>query len=300
MPRVIWKGAISFGLVHVPVALYPASGESGIDFDWLDQRTMDPVGYQRINKRTGKPVAKDHIVRGVKVPGGDYVVLGDDEIKAAYPKTTQTIEIESFVRPDEIPFTMLEKPFHLEPPAKGEKVYALLREAMLEAGVLGIARVVMHTKEHLAVLVPDGPALMLDTLRWAKDLRPASELKLPPEGRKAVNLKDSELKMARQLIDDMTEPWQPERYEDRFTQAIQDLVDRRAAAGQTEAVEPLEPGAEPATSNVIDLTELLKRSVGARKSGARNEAKDAPASKAAAKAPAKSSSTRKSAPRKRA
>jgi DNA end-binding protein Ku len=284
MPRVIWKGAISFGLVHVPVALYPASSESGIDFDWLDKRSMDPVGYQRINKRTGKPVQKENIVRGVKVGDGHYVVLGDDEIKAAYPRTTQTIEIESFVSPTQLPFTLLEKPYYLEPLAKAEKVYTLLREALFEAGVVGVARVVMHSKEHLAVVVPAGPALMLDTLRWASEVRHWDELKLPTEGRKA--LKESELKMAGQLIADMTEDWQPERYSDRFTEAVQALVDQRAAAGKTEAVQPLEEGAEPAAAgNVVDLTELLKRSLGRRG--------------AAAPAPAKTTA-RKTAPRKRA
>jgi len=301
MARVIWKGAISFGLVHVPVALYPASSESGIDFDWLDQRTMDPVGYKRINKRTGKEVTSEHIVRGVKVEGGDYVVLGDDEIKAAYPKTTQTIEIESFVDPRQIPFTMLEKPYYLEPLPKGEKVYALLREAMKAAGVVGIARVVMHTKEHLATLVPVGAALMLDTLRWHNEIRPWNELKLPAEGAKAANLKDAELKMAGQLILDMTEDWQAEKYEDRFTKAVQELVDQRAAAGQTEAVQPLEEGATPAASNVVDLTELLKRSLGGRKAEApapKADDTEAKKPKAAVKAPAKAA--RKTAPRKRA
>jgi DNA end-binding protein Ku len=139
MPRAIWKGAISFGLVHVPVALYPASVESDIDFDWLDKRTLDPVGYKRVNKRTGKEVPKDDIVKGVKVSDGGYVVLGEDEIKVAYPKTTQTIEIESFVAPSQIPFLLLERPYYLEPLKKAEKVYALLREAMLAAGVVGIA-----------------------------------------------------------------------------------------------------------------------------------------------------------------
>jgi len=115
VPRVIWKGAISFGLVHVPVALYPASTESGIDFDWLDRRTMDPVGYKRVNKRTGKEIDRSDIVKGVKVEGADYVVLDDAEIRAAYPRTTQTIEIEAFVRAEEIPLTYLEKPYVLEP-----------------------------------------------------------------------------------------------------------------------------------------------------------------------------------------
>jgi DNA end-binding protein Ku len=284
MPRVIWKGAISFGLVHVPVALYPASVESGIDFDWLDKRTMDPVGYKRINKRTGREIDKEFVVRGVKVDNGSYVVLGDDEIKAAYPKTTQTIEIECFVAPTQLPFTLLERPYYLEPLPKGEKVYALLREALHAAGVVGIARVVMHTREHLAALVPVGAALMLDTLRWASEVRPWNELKLPPAGVKAANLKDAEMKMAGQLIADMTEDWQPERYTDRFTAAVQALVEQRAAAGQAEAVQPLEEGAAPGASNVVDLTDLLRRSLGRRKEGST----PAPAAKAAAaKPPAK-------------
>ena len=179
MPHAIWKGAISFGLVHVPVTLYPASSEIGIDFDWLDKRSMDPVGYKRINKRTGKEVEKHDIVKGVKIDSGDYVLLSDEEIRAAYPKTTQTVEIESFARATEIPFTLLEKPYYLEPGARGEKVYSLLREAMLEAGVIGIARVVLHTKEYLAALIPTGPALMLNTLRWASEIRPWKDLNFP-------------------------------------------------------------------------------------------------------------------------
>jgi DNA end-binding protein Ku len=277
MPHAIWKGAISFGLVHIPVALYPASQETGIDFDWLDKRSMDPVGYKRINKRTGKEVEKDNIVKGVKVEGGEYVVLSDDEIRAAYPKTTQTIEIESFTHASEIPFTQLEKPYYLEPLARGEKVYSLLREAMLEAGVVGVARVVLHTKEYLAALIPTGPALMLNTLRWASEIRPWKDIELPAEGKKA--LKQDELKMARQLIGDMTEKWHPQRYEDKFTHAVHALVAKRVAAGRTEAVEPMEEAAS-SPSNVVDLSELLAKSLGHRRPAAK-------AAKAAKKAPAR-------------
>jgi DNA end-binding protein Ku len=279
MSRAIWKGAISFGLVHIPVALYPASSSRSIDFDWLDKRSMDPVGYKRINKRTGKEIDKENIVKGVKVEGGDYVILGAEEIRAAYPKTTQTISIETFVHAQEVPFTHLETPYYLEPQARGDKPYALLREAMLDAGVIGIARIVLHTKEHLAALVPAGPALMLDTLRWANEIRPLSELNLPGEGKKAAGIKDAELKMARQLIDDMIEPLRMERYDDQFAKAIELLVEQRASAGHTEHVEPMEEGEAPRASNVVDLTELLKRSLG--RSG---EGKDeAPARKAPAR-----------------
>jgi DNA end-binding protein Ku len=288
MPRMIWKGAISFGLVHVPIALYPASQEIGIDFDWLDKRTMDPVGYKRINKRTGKEVAPDDIVKGIKQPDGEYVVLSDDEIKEAYPVSTQTIEIETFVAAGEIPFTYLEKPYYLAPLAKAEKVYALLREAMKEAKVVGIARLVMHNKERLAALIPDGDALLLNTIRWADELRPRDEIALPGEDKGAARPKEGELKMALQLVRDMTGKWKPADYADKFTSAIHALAAQRAKAGATEKVTPLEDaGAAATASNVVDLAELLKKSLSTRKSGG--------AARAGAK-PVRQSAARKSTP----
>lgn len=266
MPRMIWKGAISFGLVHVPVGLYPASQDSGIDFDWLDKRSMDPVGYKRVNKRTGREIDRADIVKGIRQKDGDYVVLSDDEIKAAYPKTTQTIAIEGFVKAGEVPFTYLDRPYYLEPIGKSGKVYALLREAMLGAGVIGIARVVMHTKEHLAALIPAGSALILNTMRWAADVRDVKDLDLPAAGRKAASLKDAELKMAEQLVKGMTVAWNPKDYENTFVDAVHKLVAARIKAGKTEQVTPLETVDDaPAKDNVIDLTALLKQSLGSRK-----------------------------------
>lgn len=260
-PRITWKGAISFGLVHVPVALYPAAREDDIDFDWLDKRSMDPVGYQRINKRTGRVIAKEDIVKGVKQDDGDYVLISDEEIKAAYPQTTQTIEIEAFVSAQDIPFLFLERPFYLEPIGKSGKVYALLREAMVADGSIGIARVVMHNKQHLAALIPSGPALLLNTLRWPNEIRPWTELRFPPEGKTAAGVKEAELKMARQLIDDMKAKWQADDYADEFKQAITTLIAAKAEAGQTKRVAPLEAPADEGASNVVDLTDLLKRSL---------------------------------------
>lgn len=263
MPRVIWKGAVSFGLVNITVALYPASQEVGIDFDWLDKRSMDPVGYKRINKRTGKEIESANIVKGIQQDGGDYVVLSEEQIKAAYPKSTQTIEIECFVKATDIEFVLLEKPYYLEPSGKGsDKVYALLREAMREAGVVGIARVVMHTKEHLAALIPKGPALILNTIRWAREIRPMSDLKLPADGKSSANLKPAELKMAAQLIRDMTGKWKPDDYAENFSNAVHKLVSRKIKAGETESVTPLEDASQAAnSSNVLDLTELLAKSL---------------------------------------
>ena len=298
MPRVIWKGAISFGLVHVPVALYPASQSVGIDFDWLDKRSMDPVGYKRVNKRTGKEIKSEDIVKGIKQDDGDYVILSEDQIKAAYPKSTQTIEIETFVKASEIAFTLLETPYYLAPIGKGEKVYALLREAMLAAGVIGIARVVMHTKEHLAALIPSGAALVLNTIRWANEIRPMGELSLPAEGKSAAGLKPAELKMAAQLISDMTAPWKSDAYTDKFADAVQALVDQKVAAGETQTVTPLEEQpTEAGASNVVDLTELLAKSLAKRKPGSETGSETGNAKK-----PAKSAAkgAAKTATRKRA
>lgn len=281
--RVVWKGAISFGLVHIPVALYTATTSSGVDFDWLDRRTMEPVGYKRINKKTGKEIASADIVKGVEIEDGQYVVLSNDEIKAAFPKTTQTIEIESFIQASEIPFVYLERPYYLAPINRGDKVYALLREALLESGRVGVARVVISTRQHLAVLVPSGPALILNLLRWGGEIRSFEALKLPPAGAKAAGLKDAELKMARQLIEEMSAPWDADDFRDSFKDEIMRLVRQKADAGEVQSVEKLDApaaGASKPGAEIIDLTELLKRSL---QGGARKD-DDGPA---AAKAPAK-------------
>jgi len=298
MPHSLWKGAISFGLVHIPVALYPASREDAIDFDWLDKRSMDPVGYKRINKRTGKEITKENIVKGVKYEDDRYVVLSDDEIKKAYPKTTQTIEIETFVKASDIPFVHLEKPYYLGPIAKGDKVYALLRETLLASGRIGIARVVIQTKEHLAALIPVGPALMLNTLRWPSEIRPWDELKLPAEGAKAAGLSERELAMAAQLVDDMSADFDPSQYSDKFRDAVMSLIDTKAQAGQLSEVKALEAteDAGQGASNVIDLTELLKRSltkgqVDTDKAVPKVAGKKAPGKTAARKAVARKSTT---------
>ncbi|MGB3068686.1 MAG: Ku protein [Ottowia sp.] len=260
--RVLWKGAISFGLVHIPVALYTATSSQGVDFDWLDRRTMEPVGYKRINKKTGKEIAASDIVKGVEIEDGHYVVLTPEEIKAAFPKATQTVEIESFIEASEIPFVYLERPYYVAPINRGEKVYALLREALLRTGRVGVARVVISSKQHLAVLVPSGQALVLNLLRWGSEIRSWEELKLPPAGVKAAGIKEGELKMAEKLIEEMSAPWKADAFRDSFKDEIMRLVHQKATAGEVESVEKLEPRTKTTTgAEIIDLTELLKRSL---------------------------------------
>lgn len=268
MPRSIWKGSISFGLVHIPVALYPAVSSDDIDFDWLDKRTMAPIGYRRFNKETGKEVDKKFIVRGFQYEQGRYVVLSDEEIRAANAKATQSVDILCFADLKEVSFLHLETPYYLAPEKKGEKVYALLREALKKSGKIGIAHVVMHTKQHLAALIPSGNALVLNTLRWSGELRSVKDLDLPADGVKSTGIREKELSMAEQLIGDMTERLNLEKFRDTFRDDILALVKRKVKAGKTEVVETPEAAPEASMpSNVIDLTELLKRSLHAGKAG---------------------------------
>lgn len=260
--RVLWKGAISFGLVHIPIALHPATAEQGLDFDWLDKRSMDPVGYKRINKKTGQEIEKENIVKGIAYEDGQYVILSPEEIEAAYPKTTQTIELEAFVPAADIPFTFLDRPYYVSPINKGAKVYALLREILLKTGKAGIARVVIQTKQHLAALIPVGPVLVLNLLRWSDELRTFEELSLPAQGIKAANLTDKEMKMGEQLVADMSTEWNPEAYNDSFKQQIMKLVKEKVKAGETESVTPIEAlETSGPSATIYDLTELLQRSL---------------------------------------
>lgn len=268
--RTLWKGAISFGLVHIPVGLHTATTEQGVDFDWLDKRSMDPVGYKRVNKKTGKEITKENIVKGVQYEDGKYVVISPEEIEAIYPRTTQTIEIQRFIDANEIPFVYLERPYYVAPINKGEKVYGLLREALAQSGKVGLAKVVIATKQHLAVLVPSGDVLVLNLLRWGDEVKAADDLEVPASGVKGAKVTPAEMKMAQQLIHEMSGPWEPEAFKDEFKHAVMKIVDRKVKAGDTETVLQPEEEAPSENSNVIDLTELLQRSLKGAKTGARD------------------------------
>ena len=272
MPRAIWKGAISFGLVHIPVSLVSATSHQGVDFDWLDKRSMDPVGYKRINKTTGKEVTKENIVKGVAYEKGRYVVLSEDEIRSAHPKSTQTIEIIAFVASDQIPLQNIDTPYFLAPDKRGGKVYALLRETLKKTGKVALANVVLHTKQHLAALMPLESALVLVMLRWPAEVRGLDELELGSEVTKP-SLAKGELDMAKRLVEDMSADWQPEEYRDSFQEKIMALVEKKAKAGKIEDVESQEGEDERKSADVIDLTELLKRSLAGKPAGKKPAAK---------------------------
>lgn len=263
MARAIWKGAISFGLVHIPVSLNTAVRSERVDFDWLDKRSMEPVGYKRVNKVTGKEIDKEHIVKGVEYEKGRYVVISEEEIRKARPEATQTINIFSFVDARDIPLQQFDTPYYLSPDRGGGKVYALLREALESTGKVALATVVLHTRQHLALLRPLQDALVMITLRWPEEVRGLASLELD----KSVTdskLDKRELDMARKLVQDMSGPWSPDEYHDAFRQTILELVQEKASKGKIETVDKGEGAPAEKGADIIDLTELLKRSLGGK------------------------------------
>ncbi|RRW42671.1 Ku protein [Pseudomonas luteola] len=288
MPRSIWKGAVSFGLVNIPVSLVSATSSHGIDFDWLDKRSMDPVGYKRVNKNTGKEVSRENIVKGIEHEKGEYVVLSDEEIHNALPEATQTIDILAFVEASEISILHFEKPYFLSPEKHSEKVYILLRETLKRTGKVGVANVVMHTKQHLAVIMPLGDTLVLNTLRWANEVRSAEDVGLEDLDAKVSK---REIDMAERLVEDMTESWDPEQYHDTFEDNVMKLVERKVREGKLETLEAPEQEAPQRTADVIDLTELLKRSLRGTRTPPENDDEKAQPAKAK---PKRTSTTRRS------
>ncbi|WP_414444760.1 Ku protein [Burkholderia sp. 22PA0106] len=277
MPAMIWKGAVSFGLVHVPVQLVPATRTVKPSFHLLDQRSMDPVGYRRVNKRTGREVPREDIVRGYEYEKERYVVLSDDEIRAANPESTRSIDIVTFVEAAAVSFLYLDTPYYLLPDRNGEKVYALLREALVDTGKIGIAHVVIHERQHLAALIPVGAVLALDLLRWDNELRPLDEFAAGRASARKAGVSARERQMAGKLIDDMSGDWSPDAYRDTFRDDILALVERKIKAGKSKKVETPAAGKPRAPSNVLDLTELLRRSLSGKRGrqangGARPEA----------------------------
>lgn len=264
MPRAIWKGAISFGLVHIPVVLVSAISQPGIDFDWLDKRSMDPVGYKRVNKVTGKEITKENIVKGVQYEKGRYVVISEDEIKQAHPRSTQTIDIFAFVDSEKIPLQHIDTPYFLAPVKRGEKVYALLRQTLVDTNKVALAKVVIRTSQHLAAVMPVDTAIVLVLLRWPAEVRSLDSLELNEDVTEA-KLNKSELQMAKRLVEDMATDWEPDDYRDTFQEQIMVLVETKASEGKIVNVEPNIEEEQQKTADIIDLTELLKRSLGSKK-----------------------------------
>ena len=263
MARGLWKGAISFGLVNVPVELYSVEKRSSeLDLTMLDRRDLAPVGYKRYNKESGKEVPWDDVVKGYEYQDGRYVVLSDEDFRRANVEASKTVEIHGFVEIGAIPPHYYENPYYLAPGKRGEKAYALLRDALAKAGKAGVATVVIRTRQYLAAVVPQGDVLLMNTLRYADEVRSADELGIPDKLGK-VKVSSKELELALRLVEDMSEKWQPEKYKDTYREDLLARIEEKVKAGQTEEITAPEKGAgrEKKGAEVIDLMALLKKSV---------------------------------------
>jgi DNA end-binding protein Ku len=261
MARAIWKGAISFGLVTIPVGLVTAEEtKADIAFHMLDKKTMARVKQKRVDESTGEEVPWDDIVKGYEYESGRYVVLEPEEIEAANPKATHTIDIVAVVCRDCIEPPYYEKPYYVVPEPTGRKPYALLREVLKRNDQIAVARVVIRTRQYLAALFPESDALVLDLLRYAFELRDTASLDLPSDDLAEVGVTDKEIGLAEQLVGALVEAWEPGKYQDTFRNDMFDLIKRKVEEGGKTITEmPGKPAAP--TAEVVDIMDLLRRSV---------------------------------------
>lgn len=261
-PRALWKGAVSFGLVYIPVHLHSAARDSALDLDLLDSRDFSPVGYRRYNKRTGKVVEWDQIVKGYEYRKGQYVALTDEDFRRANVEASQTIDIVSFAERSEIPPEYYETPYYLEPAEGGEKTYALLREAMRGGSKVAIGSFVIRGRQHFCAILAHDRALMLNTLRFAEELVPADGLELPSANARTAKVTSQELAMARRLVDEMSGAWKPEAFKDTYRRDLMRRVHEKVRKRQTHVLTPpTETEEERPSAEIIDLMAVLRRSL---------------------------------------
>ncbi|AKJ29815.1 DNA repair protein [Caldimonas brevitalea] len=249
--------------MHIPVTLRAAARKNDLNFDWLDRRDMAPVGYRRINKRTGEAIESENIVKGYAYEPGEYVLMSDEDFRLANPEATQTVDILGFVDASRISPAYFEVPYYLEVGKRGEKGYALLREVMRSSGRAGLAKVVMHSKQHLAAVLVEGDVLLLNTMRFADEVLKADDVYVPDSDLKKVGVGERELEMAQRLVDEMSEDWQPEQYHDSYRDDLLSRIEAKIQAGQTHTLTPVgdEPAGKGEGAQVIDLMAALRQSV---------------------------------------
>ncbi|MDR3427168.1 Ku protein [Silvimonas sp.] len=265
MPRALWTGAISFGLIFIPVSLKSAEAPDELDLTLLDKRDFAPVGYKRVNKTTGKEVAWDDIIKGYEHEPDQYVALSEKDFRKANVAATQTIDLLAFVEQSDIDPIYFEKPYYLVPGKRGEKVYALLRDSLKQSGKVGVAQIVIRVKQHLAVVAAVDDALVLNTLRYPQEIKSVASLELPAAA-VGTELTTKEIAMAVALIESMSEPWQPSQYRDQYRDDLLKLIRQKIKAHQIHSVspaddEPENAEAEAPAADVIDLMALLKKSL---------------------------------------
>ena len=251
--RAIWKGSISFGLVYIPIAVYPATKEEKLSFRQLRATDLSPIKYKKVAEADSKEVAADQIVKGFEYERGHYIVLKDDDFAKVRIESTHSIDITDFVDVTQVDPKFFYKPYFLEPQKGGEKAYALLHKALSGTGKIGIAKVVIHNREYLASVKPDGLFLILDLMHFASEILAPEELK----NGSATAITDKELKMAHSLIESMSAAWEPEKYRDEYRNAMMEIIEQKAQHKEIAK----RPTPAMRTTNVVDLVKVLQESL---------------------------------------
>ena len=275
MPRPVWKGAVTFGLVSVPVNLYAATRrQAELSFRLLHKKDNAPVEYKRFCTEEEVEVPWNDIVKGYEYEKGNFVVMTDEDFEKAKTESTETLEIRDFVPLDQINLAHFESPYWLEPTKAGRKAYVLLREALEESRRVGIGTFVMRQREHLAALRPAGNALMVTTLRFVDEIRSADDLEIPREEK----LAKKEIELAKKLVDTLADDWKPEQYKDTYHETLRAAIEQKLGGKEIEAPTPRKP------ARVVNLMKALEQSLeaGARKPGARADGRRAARTKRAA------------------
>ncbi|PYL13725.1 MAG: Ku protein [Verrucomicrobia bacterium] len=252
--RAIWKGSISFGLVNIPIALYPATRREEFTFRLLRKGDLSPVNYKRVAEKDGKEVSWDQIVKGYEYEKGKYVVLKDEDFQRVDLEATQTVDIQDFVDQEEIDPMFFYKPYYLEPQKGGDKAYTLLRDALADSKKVGIAKVVIKTRQYLAGVKAEDGVLVLELMHFAEELAESDKLRVPK-----TEPSKKELNMAKTLIDSMSSKWDPSKYRDDYREALMEVIEEKVEAGGKEIEE--KPKKAPKPTKVIDLVSVLQRSL---------------------------------------
>lgn len=271
--RAIWKGSISFGLVNIPIALYPATRREELKFRLLREKDLSPVNYKRVAEKDGKEVPWGEIVKGYEYEKGKYVVLKDEDFQRVDLEATQTVDIQDFVEVEEIDPIYFYKPYYLEPQKGGDKAYSLLRNVLKDTNKVGIAKVVIKTRQYLAGVKAKDQVLVLELMHFADELLEAGKLHVP----KKLEVGKREMDMAKALLQSMSAKWDPEKYKDDYREALMDVIEEKVESGGKEIEEKPKPKKTP--SKVIDLVAVLQQSLAESKGAKKSKTKTKHATK---------------------
>lgn len=262
MARALWSGAISFGLLNIPVSVFSAKEEERISFRMLDKRNNSPIGYRQYTKATGKEVDKKNIVKAYEYEKNQFVKISEDELKKVNPKATQTIDIEDFVNLKDVDFLLFEKPYYLVPGKNGEKGYVLLRDILEQTQKAAVAKFVLHNRQHLVTVIPRDNYLILEVMRFQHEVTEVSEAKhLDDYDLSKVKVTPREMKAAKALVDEMTAKWKPDKYRDTYQDELKKYIKHKVKVGDVEEAADFEEAPKSTDTNSADLMALLQKSV---------------------------------------